>query len=338
MNHLQIITSHFFFLSKQWKIVLKSVNSLINIHELHLHPFVTSWSVHTLPKNTFNKVKPMHKSIWSTSTCFTPTSRCLCDSCWCWKTELPQMFSHWGSCWRWRDAWSGRGRALSCLVRERKTWREKGGGQKRKEEGGEVNQRALPLLMMKLYVQLIVLKRNILGLEIQPTDRETKRHGINTPFTLWIFFLCVCCEFVKQKERRWVQKGEVFNKTVSWHQSKSYSPKTALCLFPCSTPSPLGMCLYCSPLELNARGCTFIISSSTRWDMKQDQGEQWSEEIRAHIRLWSPANGKTEETCSRNRSTELPVFWGPTTMNLGSLSQVFSLDQMSLCRLSSHGF
>lgn len=223
-------------------------------------------------------------------------------------------------------------------VRERKRWRENGGGQKRKEEGGEVNQRALPLLMMKLYVQLIALKRNILGLEIQPTDRETKRHGINTPFTLWIFFLCVCCEFVIQKERRWVQRGEVFNKTVSWHQSKSYSPKTALCLFPCSTPSPLGMCLYCSPLELNARGCTFIISSSTRWDMKQDQGEQRSEEIRAHIRLWSPANGKTEETCSRNRSTELPVFWGPTTMNLGSLSQVFSLDQMSLCRLSSHGF
>lgn len=25
-------------------------------------------------------------------------------------------------------------------------------------------------------------------------------------------------------------------------------------------------------------------------------------------------------------------------MNLGNLSQVFSLDQMSLCRLSSHGF
>lgn len=34
----------------------------------------------------------------------------------------------------------------------------------------------------------------------------------------------------------------------------------------------------------------------------------------------------------------LPVFCGPMTMNLGSLSQVFSLDQMSLCRLSSHGF
>lgn len=34
----------------------------------------------------------------------------------------------------------------------------------------------------------------------------------------------------------------------------------------------------------------------------------------------------------------LPVFCGPTTMNLGSLSQVFSLDQISLCRLSSHGF
>ncbi len=33
-----------------------------------------------------------------------------------------------------------------------------------------------------------------------------------------------------------------------------------------------------------------------------------------------------------------PVFCGPTTMNLGNLSQVFSLDQMSLCRLSSHGF
>lgn len=34
----------------------------------------------------------------------------------------------------------------------------------------------------------------------------------------------------------------------------------------------------------------------------------------------------------------LPVFCGPTTRNLGNLSQVFSLDQMSLCRLSSHGF
>lgn len=34
----------------------------------------------------------------------------------------------------------------------------------------------------------------------------------------------------------------------------------------------------------------------------------------------------------------LPVFCGPITKNLGSLSQVFSLDQMSLCRLSSHGF
>lgn len=34
----------------------------------------------------------------------------------------------------------------------------------------------------------------------------------------------------------------------------------------------------------------------------------------------------------------LPVFCGPMTMNLGNLSQVFSLDQMSLCRLSSHGF
>lgn len=34
----------------------------------------------------------------------------------------------------------------------------------------------------------------------------------------------------------------------------------------------------------------------------------------------------------------LPVFCGPMTMNLGNLSQVFSFDQMSLCRLSSHGF
>lgn len=33
-----------------------------------------------------------------------------------------------------------------------------------------------------------------------------------------------------------------------------------------------------------------------------------------------------------------PVFCGPMTMNLGNRSHVFSLDQMSLCRLSSHGF
>lgn len=37
-------------------------------------------------------------------------------------------------------------------------------------------------------------------------------------------------------------------------------------------------------------------------------------------------------------SASLPVFCGPITMNFGNLSQVFSLDQMSLCRLSSHGF
>lgn len=211
----------------------------------------------------------MHKSVWSTSTCFTPTSRCLCDSCWCWKTELPQMFSHWGSCWRWRDAWSGRGRALSCLVRERKRWREKGGGQKRTEKGGEVNQRALPLLMMKLYLLLIALKRNISGQEIQPTDQETKRHGINTPFTLWIFFLLsVCCEFVIQQERRWVKRGEVFNKTVSWHQSKPYSPKTALCLS-LALPSALWGCV-----------CVVLLSSSTPMvalsSFLAAQGEIWS--------------------------------------------------------------
>lgn len=75
--------------------------------------------------------------------------------------------------------------------REREIERDEGRKEERKEEG-EVNQRALPLLMMKLYVQLIVLKRNILGLEIQLTEQETKRHGINTPFTLWIFFsVCV---------------------------------------------------------------------------------------------------------------------------------------------------
>lgn len=53
----------------------------------------------------------------------------------------------------------------------------------RKEEK-KVNQQALSLLMMKLYVRLIALKRNTLSLEIWPTDTETKRHGINTPFTL----------------------------------------------------------------------------------------------------------------------------------------------------------
>lgn len=34
----------------------------------------------------------------------------------------------------------------------------------------------------------------------------------------------------------------------------------------------------------------------------------------------------------------LPVFWGPITRNLGRWSHVLSLDQISLCRLSSHGF
>lgn len=34
----------------------------------------------------------------------------------------------------------------------------------------------------------------------------------------------------------------------------------------------------------------------------------------------------------------LPVFWGPITRNLGRWSQVLSLGQISLCRLSSHGF
>lgn len=33
-----------------------------------------------------------------------------------------------------------------------------------------------------------------------------------------------------------------------------------------------------------------------------------------------------------------PVFWGPITKNLGKRSQVFSLGQMSLWRLSSQGF
>lgn len=151
------------------------------------------------------------------------------------------------------------------------------------------------------------------------------------------FFLSVCCEFVIQQERRWVQRGEVFNKTVSWHQSKPYSPKTALCLS-LVLLSALWGCV-----------CVVLLSSSTPMvalsSFLAAQGEIWSRikgnsEARryVHTRLWSPAKGKTEETGSRNRSTELPVFWGPTTMNLGSLSQVFSLDQMSLCRLSSHGF
>lgn len=252
------------------------------------------------------------------------------------------MFSHWGSCWRWRDAWSGRGRALSCLVRERerKRWREKGGGQERKEEGGEVNQRALPLLMMKLYVQLIALKRNILCLEIQPTDRETKRHGINTPFTLWILCVCVCIAslWYSRKEDECREEKCLTRQCLDTNQNLT-APKQPSVFSLVLPPSPLGMCLYCSPLELNAHGCTFIISSSTRWDMKQDQGEQRSKEIRTHTHAaLKPCKGKMEETCSCNGRTELPVFWGPTTMNLGSLSQVFSLDQMSLCRLSSHGF
>lgn len=42
--------------------------------------------------------------------------------------------------------------------------------------------------------------------------------------------------------------------------------------------------------------------------------------------------------CAHCSVCNLPVFCGPMTMNLGNLSQVFSFDQMSLCRLSSHGF
>lgn len=54
----------------------------------------------------------------------------------------------------------------------------------KREKENEKNPQALPLLMMKLYVQLIAFKRNTLSREIRPTDRETKRHGIDTPFTL----------------------------------------------------------------------------------------------------------------------------------------------------------
>lgn len=39
-----------------------------------------------------------------------------------------------------------------------------------------------------------------------------------------------------------------------------------------------------------------------------------------------------------NKRKISPVFWGPTTKNFGNRSQVFSLDQISLCRLSSQGF
>lgn len=59
------------------------------------------------------------------------------------------------------------------------------------------------------------------------------------------------------------------------------------------------------------------------------------------LRIQTPVHTEARSFCCVRTYVcvcKIPVFCGPMTMNLGNLSQVFSLDQMSLCRLSSHGF
>lgn len=60
--------------------------------------------------------------------------------------------------------------------------------------------------------------------------------------------------------------------------------------------------------------------------------------VRAWQHIWIYQLHTSTVTNSFILMMQLPVFWGPTTINLGSLSHVFSLDQISLCLLSSQGF
>lgn len=73
---------------------------------------------------------------------------------------------------------------------------------------------------------------------------------------------------------------------------------------------------------MNLYGCLNISQSKT-----------WSNKA-----IWWYISKKRKKECKQHSWLFLPVFCGPITRNFGKWSQVFSLDQMSLCLLSSHGF
>lgn len=83
------------------------------------------------------------------------------------------------------------------------------------------------------------------------------------------------------------------------------------------------------------------VAQGGREEGDADSGPTWASRT-SHSSARRPrgprSHGKNKRSPRAALAGSVPVFWGPMTRNFGKWSHVFSLDQMSLCRLSSQGF